>query len=61
MNRSMAITGDRQAGLLAAMAVAIALTVPSLPVFAATETWAPVASEKLMQLPGDSLLSMLRQ
>lgn len=47
---------NRSAGLftVAAMALAVAATIPTGPA-AAAERWAPVASEKLMQLPGDFL------
>ncbi|MFT5181468.1 MAG: hypothetical protein ACI8S3_001352 [Alphaproteobacteria bacterium] len=47
---------QKPAGLLvvSALALAIAATAPS-GAMAAAEKWAPVASEKLMQLPGDFL------
>lgn len=55
MNRTLVITADRQTGLLAAAGLAFAIAVMPLPAAAAAEQWAPVASEKLMRLPGDFL------
>ena len=56
MSRTIAIPADRPARLVAAVALAAALAVLPAPAGAATtEKWAPVASEKLMRLPGDFL------
>lgn len=56
MNRTLARTAERPAHLLAVTGLAMAIAVMPLPAVAATaEKWAPVASEKLMRLPGDFL------
>lgn len=54
MNMTNSRSAERPAGLLAAAALALAI-VAAAPTSAAAEKWAPVASEKLMQLPGDFL------
>ena len=55
MKNTISRNAERPGGLLvvAALALAIAATAPSGA--AAAEKWAPAASEKLMQLPGDFL------
>jgi hypothetical protein len=56
MNITITRTTDRSAGLLTAAALALAvLAAAPADAAAATEKWAPAASEKLMQLPGDFL------
>ena len=56
MNTIISTRVDNPAGLLAAAALALAIAAAPTPGVAATaEKWAPVASEKLMQLPGDFL------
>lgn len=56
MNMTITRTADRPAGLLTAAALALAvLAAAPTNAAAATEKWAPAASEKLMQLPGDFL------
>lgn len=54
MNMTNSRSAERPAGLLVAAALALAI-VAAAPTSAAAEKWAPVASEKLMQLPGDFL------
>jgi len=56
MNMTISRSAERPTGLLTAAALALAI-VAAAPTgaAAATEKWAPVASEKLMQLPGDFL------
>ena len=56
MNKTISRSAERPAGLLTAAALALAI-VAAAPTgaAAAAEKWAPVASEKLMQLPGDFL------
>ncbi|MCZ6588830.1 MAG: hypothetical protein O7B24_12875, partial [Alphaproteobacteria bacterium] len=56
MNKTISRSAERPAGLLTAAALALAI-VAAAPTgaTAAAEKWAPVASEKLMQLPGDFL------
>ncbi len=56
MNGSLVKTADRHTCLLAAAGLVLAIAAMPLPAAAATaEQWAPVASEKLMRLPGDFL------
>ena len=56
MNMTITRTAGRTAGPLTAAALALAvLAAAPTNAAAATEKWAPVASEKLMQLPGDFL------
>lgn len=56
MNMTNSRSADRPAGLLAAAALALAIVAAApTSAAAAAEKWAPVASEKLMQLPGDFL------
>lgn len=56
MNMTISRSAERPAGLLTAAALALAvLAAAPADAAAATEKWAPVASEKLMQLPGDFL------
>jgi len=56
MNSTSAETVERPTGPLAAAALALVISLAPPPAVSATgENWAPVASEKLMQLPGDFL------
>ena len=57
MNKTITRRADRSAGMFAAAALALAMLAATPPAAAAVagEKWAPVASEKLMQLPGDFL------